>query len=75
MSENPLIETADVTEDGPGIGKISIFLSIHSLIKIVPGSEMHGVPASEIKDTINPLSNSSKTFGKFFFFIKFMVSN
>ena len=54
MSENPLTETAAAKADGPGIGIISINSSIQALIKIAPGSEMHGVPASEIKDIIFP---------------------
>ena len=52
LSENPLIETADVTEVGPGIGVIFILLFIHSFTKITPGSEILGEPASEIKDIL-----------------------
>ena len=42
------------TADAPGIGKISILLITHSLTNIAPGSEIDGVPASEIKETIDP---------------------
>ena len=44
--------TADVTADGPGIGCTSKFSFIHLLTKNTPGSEIVGVPASEIKDII-----------------------
>ena len=43
---------AAATAEGPGIGKILIPLLIHSLTNIDPGSEMLGVPASEIKEII-----------------------
>ena len=38
--------------DGPGTGKIDIFSFIQLLISNLPGSEMAGVPASEITETI-----------------------
>ena len=38
-----------VTEETPGIGIIGIFFETHSLISILPGSEITGVPASEIR--------------------------
>ena len=41
---------AVATADGPGIGIILILFFIHSLIKTDPGSEIAGVPASEISD-------------------------
>ena len=40
------------TDEGPGIGKMFILFFIHSFIKIIPGSEILGVPASEIKEII-----------------------
>ena len=52
MSENPLTETAAAKADGPGIGQISIDSSIQALTKIAPGSEMLGVPASEMIEII-----------------------
>ena len=67
FSEKPLIEIADVTDDGPGIGIISIFLSKHVLIKNLPGSDIVGVPASDIKDTIFFEFKISIIFLTFFF--------
>ena len=58
MSENPLIATAVDTADGPGIGIILISLVMHSLIKIAPGSEMLGIPASETNEIIDPNFNN-----------------
>ena len=43
---------AEVTADGPGIGNTFKFSSIHLLTSTLPGSEMMGVPASEINETI-----------------------
>ena len=40
LSENPQIETAVETAEGPGIGNIFILLLIHSLTKMEPGSEI-----------------------------------
>ena len=54
LSENPLIDTAERTDEGPGTGIISMCFFTHSLIKIDPGSEIPGVPASEIREIINP---------------------
>ena len=61
------METAEETADAPGIGKISILLTTHSLTNIAPGSEIDGVPASEIKETTDPDFKISITFDKFFF--------
>ena len=47
-------DIAVVTADTPGIGNIFILFLIHSFIKIKPGSEIVGVPASEIIETISP---------------------
>ena len=58
FSEKPLIETAVATAEGPGIGVILILFFTHSLTNIEPGSEMVGVPASEIKDIFFPLFKS-----------------
>ena len=40
---------------------------MHSLIRILPGSETVGVPASDIKDTIFSDFKISITFLRFFF--------
>ena len=61
------MESADVTDDGPGKGKIFILFSIHSFTKIDPGSDTPGVPASEIREIIVPFFNKFKTFNRFFF--------
>ena len=55
------------TADGPGIGKTSILLKKHSFTSIAPGSDMDGVPASEISETIKFDFNISIIFDKFFF--------
>ena len=44
------MDAVAVTEETPGIGIIGIFFETHSLISILPGSEITGVPASEIRD-------------------------
>ena len=44
-----------MTAEAPGRGIISILFLIHSLINIAPGSEIVGVPASDIKETNDPL--------------------
>ena len=46
------MEIAVVTADAPGRGIISILFFIHSLINIAPGSEIVGVPASDINEII-----------------------
>ena len=61
------MDTADDTEEAPGIGKISILLTRHSLTNIAPGSEIEGVPASEIKETIQSDFKISTILVKFFF--------
>ena len=61
------METAEEAAEAPGIGKISIPLLAHSLTNIAPGSEIDGVPASEIKETIDSDFKISMTFDKFFF--------
>ena len=61
------VSSADETADAPGIGKISISLITHSLTNIAPGSEIDGVPASEIIETTDPDFKISITFDKFFF--------
>ena len=67
LSEKPLIETAAATAEGPGIGNIFILLLIHSLTNIEPGSEILGVPASDIKEIIFPDLRCSIIFTIFFF--------
>ena len=44
------MDAAVVTEETPGIGIIGMFFETHSFKSILPGSEMTGVPASEIRD-------------------------
>ena len=58
---------AVATADGPGIGMIFILFLTHSLIKTEPGSEIAGVPASEIRDIIFPDFKYSTIFKVFFF--------
>ena len=67
MFEKPLIETASATAEDPGAGNISILFLIHSFIKIPPGSEIVGVPASEIIEIILFSFNKFNTFLIFFF--------
>ena len=45
---------AEVIDDGPGKGITSIPFLTHSFTKIAPGSETPGVPASEIREIIDP---------------------
>ena len=52
LSENPLSAIAVVIAEAPGMGKILISFLIHSLTKILPGSEIPGVPASETNEII-----------------------
>ena len=52
LSEKPLIDIPAPTDEGPGIGKISIELLTHSWISNLPGSDIVGVPASDIKQII-----------------------
>ena len=73
MFEKPLIEIAAATAEDPGTGNISILFLMHSFIKIPPGSEIVGVPASEIIDIILLLfshmsSLVDKIFGNYVFF-------
>ena len=46
--------TDEVNADGPGIVYIGIFFCLHNLTNLYPGSEMRGVPASEINATDLP---------------------
>ena len=52
FSEKPLIDTAVETAEGPGIGVILILFLTHSFTNIAPGSEILGVPASDINEII-----------------------
>ena len=45
---------AEIIDETPGIGIISIRFDIHSFTKCLPGSDSKGVPASETKDKILP---------------------
>ena len=67
FQKKPLIDIAVLTEDGPGNGVTSIELLMHSLIIMEPGSEIEGVPASEIRDITKPFFNKPIILGKFFF--------
>ena len=62
----PATEIAAVTADGPGTGITLIFFSLANFTKNSPGSEIKGVPASDIKDIIFPPSISSKISLHFF---------
>ena len=62
-----LIDTDEITDEGPGIENIFNSFSMHSLTRIDPGSDIHGVPASDIIDTILLLSIRLITFFKLFF--------
>ena len=55
-----------VTADGPGTGITLIFFSLANFTKNSPGSEIKGVPASDIRDIIFPPSISSKISLHFF---------
>ena len=46
-----LLLLAVVIADTPGIGNTLIFFLMHSLMRIRPGSDKVGVPASEIIET------------------------
>ncbi len=50
--ENPLTDIAAVTAETPGIGTILILFSIHAFTIILPGSDISGVPASEIREIV-----------------------
>ena len=53
-------DKAAVSELGPGIGTILTDGSMH-LVNSYPGSEIDGVPASDIKHIFSPLDKSSIT--------------
>ena len=65
--------TADVTAEEPGIGCILKFSSTHFLTNIKPGSEIVGVPASEINEIILFFFIISIILLLTFFFVKFMI--
>ena len=65
--------TAAVTAEGPGTGKTNRFSFIHILISIMPGSEILGVPASEINETILFFFYRLNYNVTNFFLIKFMI--
>ena len=58
---------AAATAEGPGMGMTLISLLMHSLTNIEPGSEMLGVPASDIKEIIFPDLRYSIIFITFYF--------
>ena len=67
LSEKPLTDNADDTAEGPGKGNIFIFFLTHSFTNNAPGSEIEGVPASDINEIITSSSNNLIIFAKFFF--------
>ena len=67
LSEKPLIDNAVITDETPGIGVTGISLLIHSLTNILPGSDIAGVPASEISEIILPSIKSFIISMVFFF--------
>ena len=56
----PLIEIEAVKEDGPGMQIIFWFCLRKKFINLYPGSEIKGVPASEINAIEWPFFNLSK---------------
>ena len=60
---NPLRVRAVITEEGPGRESTSMFCARHSLTNLYPGSEIRGVPASEIKQIFAPFFSCSITWG------------
>ena len=52
FSEKPLADKDVFTADAPGSGVILMFSFTHSFTNIAPGSEIPGVPASEISEMI-----------------------
>ena len=56
-----------MTADVPGIGVTNIFSSIQRLIRILPGSEIDGVPASDINDIVLFSFKIPIILSKFFF--------
>ena len=66
-AEYDQIRQAAIEAEGPGIGVKLILFFILSLINIFPGSEIVGVPASEISETIFFDFNISITLLKIFF--------
>ena len=63
----PLAENAVVTAEAPGRGITSISFFTHSLINFDPGSEIAGVPASEIKEIRKLFFKRFIIFDKFWF--------
>ena len=64
-----------LTAEGPGNGKIFIFSLTHSLIKIAPGSDIPGVPASETRDMILSFLKWFIIKDKFFFSLNLWLEN
>ncbi len=64
---------AVVTDEAPGKGVISKLFLIHSFIKVEPGSDTVGVPASHTNEIVEPVLNNSKILETFFFLVKFMI--
>ena len=60
LVDKPEETRAEITEDGPGIGVTFIFFSIAFETNSYPGSEINGVPASEIMANEVPFFNNSK---------------
>lgn len=52
--DSPLIATAEAIAVGPGTTSIGMSFSMHKRTKSSPGSEMHGIPASETTAQLSP---------------------
>ena len=63
------------TADAPGNGVILIFSLTHSFTNIAPGSEIPGVPASEMSEMIWPFLRLFMILGKFFFSLNLWFDN
>ena len=75
MFEKPLIETTAATAEDPGTGNISILFLMHSFIKTPPGSEIVGVPASEMIEIILFSFNKFNTYLIFFYSLNLWLDN
>ena len=67
MFEKPQIDIAAVTADGPGTGTTFILFLTQLFNNNFPGSDIKGVPASEMREIIFPSDKSSEIFLVFFF--------
>ena len=67
LLEKPLTDIAAVAAEEPGTGNILILFLMHSFIKTPPGSEIVGVPASEMIEIILFSFNKFNMYLVFFF--------